>query len=189
MIDSELLPRVARKIKTLRSNKNLTLAELSKHSNVSKGLLSKIENSRTTPSLPVFLGIVNALGVSLRDFFEGMDLLQDRDYLLVKKEAQHIIKKEGTEGITHRFLMAQGISGNSIEIAVVTIGAAARNVTTTTRGFELNYIISGECDFQLNEEVIRLEEGDALYFDGAKPHLPVNPGSSPLVLLVIYFLK
>ncbi len=189
MIDSELLPRVARKIKTLRSTKNLTLAELSKTSNVSKGLLSKIENSRTTPSLPVFLGIVNALGVSLRDFFEGMDLLQDREYLLVKKEAQHIVKKEGTEGVTYRFLMAQGISGNSIEIAVLTIGAAARNVITTTRGFELNYIMAGECDFQLNEEIVKLEEGDVLYFDGTKPHLPINSSSNTLVMLVIYFLK
>ncbi|HEY5823740.1 MAG TPA: XRE family transcriptional regulator [Cyclobacteriaceae bacterium] len=189
MIDSELLPRVAKKIKALRSNKNLTLAELSKQSNVSKGLLSKIENSRTIPSLPVFLGIVNALGVTLKDFFEGMDLLRGREYLLIKKNDRQPIQKEEREGFSYWFIMTQHLPGSSMQLVLLQVAPGARSTPSTTDGHELKYILAGHCDYYINEEIVRLEEGDALYFDGSKPHMPVNRGINPVVMLVIYFLK
>ena len=189
MIDSELLPRVAKKIRTLRSNKNLTLAELSKSSNVSKGLLSKIENSRTIPSLPVFLGIVNALGVSLKDFFEGMDLLQGKEYLLIRKDDRQPLHKEDREGFSYRFILAQGIPGSTMEIVILTVQPGARSKPTTTDGFELKYVLAGSCDYYINEEMVRLDEGDVIYFDASKPHMPVNRSSAPVVMMVIYFLK
>ena len=189
MIDSELLPRVAKKIRALRSNRNLTLAELSKNSNVSKGLLSKIENSRTIPSLPVFLGIVNALGVSLKDFFEGMDLLQGKDYLLIKRGDRQSIQKEDREGFSYSFIMTQQLPGSSMQVVILSVMPGARSTPSSTDGHELKFILSGSCDYYINEEVVRLEEGDAMYFDGSKPHMPVNRGMNPVVMLVIYFLK
>lgn len=189
MIDSELLPRVAKKIKALRSNKNLTLAELSKNSNVSKGLLSKIENSRTIPSLPVFLGIVNALGITLKDFFDGMDLLRGKDYLLIKKEDQQIIHKEEREGFSYRFLLSQSVPGSSMEMVLLTVQPGARSKPTITDGHEVKFILSGQCDYYINEEIIHLDEGDTLYFDASKPHMPVNRSPSPVVMLVTYYLK
>jgi len=189
MIDSELLPRVARKIKTLRSNKNLTLADLSKTSHVSKGLLSKIENSRTTPSLPVFLGIVNALGVSLRDFFDGMDLLQDKEYLLIRKEDQQLVQKEHHPGVSHRFLMAQSLPGSSLEMVVLTLQPETQSNAAITDGHELYYVLTGQCDYYINEELVKLEEGDLLYFDGTKAHFAANHSTSAVVMLMITFLK
>src|ERR1700755_2246130 len=132
MIDSELLPRVAKKIRALRSNRNLTLAELSKNSNVSKGLLSKIENSRTIPSLPVFLGIVNALGVSLKDFFEGMDLLQGKDYLLIKRGDRQSIQKEDREGFSYSFIMTQQLPGSSMQVVILSVMPGARSTPSST---------------------------------------------------------
>jgi transcriptional regulator with XRE-family HTH domain len=189
MIDSELLPKVARKIRTLRSNKNLTLAELSKNSNVSKGLLSKIENSRTIPSLPVFLGIVNALGVSLKDFFDGMDVLRGKDYLLISKNDQQILQREEWEGFEYRFIMTQHQPGSSVEIALLTVEPGARSRTSSSAGYELRHVLKGECDYYVGEEIVRLTESDTLYFDGNKPHMPVNRGQLPVVMLVICFLK
>lgn len=189
MVDSELLPRVAKKIKAIRSTRNLTLAELSKQANVSKGLLSKIENSRTTPSLPVFLGIVNALGVSLTDFFEGIDVLQGKEYLLIKRAERQAVQKEDREGFSYWSVMTQHLHGNSMQMVVLQVEPGARSTPSTTDGHELKYIISGQCDYYLNEEIVRLEEGDSFYFDGSKPHMPVNRGMVPVVMLVIYFLK
>lgn len=189
MIGTELLPRVAQKIRAIRSNKNLTLAELSKNSNVSKGLLSKIENSRTTPSLPVFLGIVNALGVSLKDFFEGIDLLSDKDYLLIKKEDQQPSWRESKDGIFYRFLMSQNMPGSSVEITLTTVLPGNQNALETSAGFQFIYVISGECEYFIEKEKVHLTDGDALYFDGTKPHFHLNTGNTTLNMLVIYFLK
>jgi transcriptional regulator with XRE-family HTH domain len=189
MIDSELLPRVAKKIKALRSNQNMTLAELSRSASVSKGLLSKIENSRTVPSLPVFLGIVNALGVSLKDFFDGMDLLRGKEYLLIKKTDRQPMQKEEREGFKYSFVMTQHLPGSSMQAVILSVDPGARSKPFTTDGHELKFILSGYCDYYINEEIIHLEEGDAIYFDGNKSHMPVNRGMVPVVMLVIYFLK
>jgi len=189
MIDSELLPRVAKKIRTIRSSKNLTLADLSQASNVSKGLLSKIENSRTIPSLPVFLGIVNALGVSLKDFFSDMDLMQGKEYLHIKKESRRAMQKEEREGFRYEFIMAQNLQGSAMEAVILTVQPGARSKPTSTDGYEFKLIMSGYCDYYINEDIIRLEEGDAIYFDASRPHMPVNRGAHPVVMLVLYFLN
>jgi len=187
MIDSELLPRVAKKIRALRSNKNLTLADLSKSSNVSKGLLSKIENSRTIPSLPVFLGIVSALDISLKDFFEGMDLLRGKDYLVMRAADLQTTYKEDRAGFSYKFIMAQNMPGSSMEISLLAIQPEAKSKMITESGFELNYVISGSCDYYINEEIIPLEKGDTLYFDSGKAHRSVNRNAEAAVLLIIFF--
>ena len=46
MNELDIVPRLAKKLKSIRVKKNLTLQVLSEKANVSKGLLSKIENSR-----------------------------------------------------------------------------------------------------------------------------------------------
>jgi len=58
------------RIKEIRQSKSLKLYELAEMANVSKGLLSKVENGRTTPSLPVFFAICNALETPFPLFFD-----------------------------------------------------------------------------------------------------------------------
>jgi transcriptional regulator with XRE-family HTH domain len=189
MLAPEVLPQVAKKIKSIRTKKNLTLLEVSKNSNVSKGLLSKIENSRTIPSLPVFLGIVNALGVNFKDFFDDIDLMQGKEYLLIRDADQHFTQKEGREGFIYKSVLAQNIHSHSIDVVILQVMPGARSTLTTTDGFELKYILKGQCDYYINEQIIHLREGDTLYFDASKPHMPVNRGTDPVVMLVVYFLN
>ncbi len=188
MTESDLLPRLAKKIKLIRSRRNLTLQEVSDQANISKGLLSKIENSRTVPSLPVFLSIVNSLKVPLTDFFEGMELPNGKDYILVKYNEQSKLQKEERDGFDYQFILAQSISPSTMEVALLTVKPGAKSRPTTTDGFELKYILSGACDYYIGEERIQLETGDSLYFDASKPHMPVNRGNQPIVMIVIYLL-
>lgn len=60
-MQDELIGRIGKRIKALRNARGLTLQLLSERAHITKGLLSKIENSRTIPSLPVFLQIVQGL--------------------------------------------------------------------------------------------------------------------------------
>ncbi|MBX2944215.1 MAG: helix-turn-helix transcriptional regulator [Cyclobacteriaceae bacterium] len=85
MIDNEVVSRIAQKIRATRLEKNLTIQQLANRTKVSKGLLSKIENSRTLPSLPVFITLIQSLDISLKEFFSEMVLLNGKDYLVVKK--------------------------------------------------------------------------------------------------------
>lgn len=57
-------------IKNIRENKNMTLYELSKKSDVSRSYLIDLEsNRRTNPSVSVLQKIANALNVNIKELF------------------------------------------------------------------------------------------------------------------------
>jgi len=64
---NDQLSLIGIRIKQIRSEKKLTLRELAKRSNLSPGLISKIENFRTMPSLTVLVDISVALEVDISE--------------------------------------------------------------------------------------------------------------------------
>ncbi len=65
------MKNIGGKIKALRAEKQITLPALAEKADLSKGLLSKIENSpEANPSLDTLYKIAEALDVSLAEFLE-----------------------------------------------------------------------------------------------------------------------
>ena len=65
------MKNIGGKIKTLRAEKQITLPELAKRANLSKGLISKIENAEdSNPSLDTLFKIAEELGVSLSSLLD-----------------------------------------------------------------------------------------------------------------------
>ena len=188
MIDNEVVSRIAQKIRSKRLEKNLTIQQLSTRANVSKGLLSKVENSRTVPSLPVFITLIQSLDISLKEFFEDMVLINGRDYLLVKKESYTPVEREGRTGFNYQYVLSQTLTTCTMEAVILTLDPGAKGRPSTSDGYEFKYIISGNCDYQINNEIIQLEEGDSIYFDASVPHLPMNQSRKKVVMLVLYFI-
>ena len=60
---------IGAKVRALRSNKGMALAQLGKHSGLSVGMLSKIERGQIVPTLPTLLRIAMVFGVGLDHFF------------------------------------------------------------------------------------------------------------------------
>jgi transcriptional regulator with XRE-family HTH domain len=188
MVNNEMVSRIAQKIRAVRLKKNLTIQQLADRTKVTKGLLSKIENSRTIPSLPVFVQIIQSLDISLKDFFEDMVLSNGKDYLLIKREQYVALEREGRTGFDYRYILSQNIPASTIEIVLLTIKPRATGRPTTTDGFEFKYLISGHCEYHFNNEVVMMEEGDSIYFDASVPHLPVNKTDENVVFLTVYFI-
>lgn len=187
-MEDELISRIGKRIKTLRKERGLTLQVLSERSSVTKGLLSKIENSRTIPSLPVFFKLIRGLEINTKDFFENIALLHGKNYLHIKRSDYQVIQKEVRPGFEYQFILGQTLLNNTMEAVLLTVHPKAVSQPTTTDGFEFKHIISGRCNYVIDGEHILLEEGDSLYFDAAKPHYPVNGFKKKVVMLVLYFL-
>ncbi|MGH8783238.1 helix-turn-helix domain-containing protein [Paraburkholderia sp.] len=62
-------PRVGEQIQRLRSERRMTLDELSRTAGVSKSMLSEIERDKANPTIAVAWRLTNALGVSLDSLF------------------------------------------------------------------------------------------------------------------------
>ncbi|MFZ6010707.1 MAG: helix-turn-helix domain-containing protein [Bacteroidota bacterium] len=188
MIDNEVLLRIAQKIRTTRLKKNLTIQQLAARSKVSKGLLSKIENSRTVPSLPVFVTLIQSLNITMKEFFEDMVFLKGKEYLLVKKDQYTPMEREGRAGFNYTYILSQTITAQTMEAVLLALEPGAKGRPSTAEGYEFKYVISGSCEYHINNDIVILEEGDSLFFDASLPHLPVNRSRKHVTMLVFYFI-
>lgn len=188
MIHPEITEGIAKKIKEIRLRQGVTLSDLSKRTILSKGLLSKIENGRTIPSLPVFMNLAKALNTNPREFFEGSLLAGGKHYLHLKGDHYESVKKEDRHGFDYQFIFSQMLTSCRMQIYLLTLKPKSEEKPTITDGFEFKYLLHGRCDYHIGDEVLKLEQGDSLYFDASKPHMPVNKSKGDVVMLVLYFV-
>lgn len=181
---------VGAKIREARKNNDLKLNELSQRTGISIAMLSKIENGRISPTLPSLLQIIDALDLRLSSFFT--DLPENPNfsgYLHIKKsECQPIVKEEEAKGYAYELVFNRTLERSAMEVSVLTLRPGATRDKVTTDGLQLIYVVKGSIDYFLEDEALTLHEGDTLFFDGRKPHVPKNNTNNDAFLLVMYFL-
>ncbi|MBK7870966.1 MAG: helix-turn-helix transcriptional regulator [Saprospiraceae bacterium] len=182
-----LLTGIGRRIKQVRSEKGLKLTELAENAGISKGLLSKIENGRTVPSLPVLLSVIKALQMVPEDFFKNMSYEPPRRY--IHKSAAEIIpiqKEEEAVGFNYQHILEQAFENFTVEAVILEILPNSKREKVSVDAYEFKYVLKGEINYQIDDEFILLQEGDTLLYDGRIPHVPHNNTKQPAKMLVLY---
>ena len=64
---------IGREVRAHRRKQEITVAELSANTGLSIGMLSKIENGNTSPSLTTLQTLADALSVPITTFFRGFE--------------------------------------------------------------------------------------------------------------------
>ena len=182
------LLQIGKKIKETRISNGNVIREIAKKANVSKGLVSKIENGRTVPSLPVLISIINALDVNLSDFFRDIEPITTSDFIHIKERDFTLIEKEKSEGFVYHHIHNQDFRGFSFASDLLEIYPDATREFVTTDGYEFLYMLDGYVDYHLGDKKLKLKKGDSLFFNGQIPHLPENLNDEVAKLLVVYIL-
>lgn len=180
--------KISSKIKEIRKNKGITIQELADKAGVSKGLISQIENNRTVPSLLVLINIINSLEVDLNEFFEDFKTSQDQGPILVLKKEDYIaFEKEHAIGFFYKRILSSNIDNSTIDIVLLELEPNAERPMVETDAFEYKYIISGKVDYQFEDKIVTLEQGDSIFFDGKLSHTPKNKYKESCIMLIVYF--
>jgi len=187
MVENEIVSRIAQKIRAVRLRKKLTIQQLALRTNVTKGLLSKIENSRTIPSLPVLVKILESLEISLKDFFDDMLPGTNKGFWYIQKRQYIQTQHKGGQAFDPRHIVSPNLPSSTAEIYFLRISPGGNGSPSTTAGYEFQHVISGSFDCQIDHEVIKMEEGDSIFMDASVPHLPVNTSEKEAVILVVCF--
>lgn len=189
-MEEDVLIQISNHIKDRRREKNITVQELAQRANVSKGLISQIENSRTIPSLMVLIEIIKALDIDMNEFFKDIHSKSEKLPVLVKRKSDYEhFEKEHAAGFHYQRIFTQSINQSTIDIVILELEPNANRPLVETEAFEYKYILSGEVEYQFNEEKISLSQGDSMLFDGRIPHTPKNLGTTTASMLVIYFFE
>jgi transcriptional regulator with XRE-family HTH domain len=190
IMEDDILIQISNRIKERRREKNITVQELANLANVSKGLISQIENSRTIPSLIVLIDIIKSLEIDLNDFFKDIRTKSKLSPILIKRRDEYeYFEKEHTTGFHYKRILSRFIDHSTIDIVILELEPNATRPLVETDAFEYKYILSGKIEYQFNEEKIQLDQGDSMLFDGRIPHTPVNMGNETASMLVIYFFE
>jgi transcriptional regulator with XRE-family HTH domain len=189
-MQEDILIQISNHIKSRRREKNITVQELAVRANVSKGLISQIENSRTIPSLIVLIDIIKALEIDLNEFFKNIHSKTNELPILVKRKTEYDrFEKEHAIGFQYQRILTRLINQSTIDIVILELEPDAHRPLVQTEAFEYKYILSGEIEYQFNDDKIRLSQGDSMLFDGRIPHTPKNLGKAIASMLVIYFFE
>lgn len=185
----DIIMQISNKIKEKRKAKGITIQELADRAEVSKGLISQIENNRTVPSLLVLINIIKALQLDMNEFFNEIDQQQANSRVIIKQRAAYqTFEKEPAKGFVYKRVLTRNVKNLPVDIVLLELKkGASRTQVVKTDAYEYKYIIKGKVEYLIDNETYTLEEGDSLFFDGRLGHKPRNIGDENAQILVVYF--
>jgi len=165
---------IGREVRAHRKQKGITVAELSMQTDLSIGMLSKIENGNTSPSLTTLQTLANVLSVPLTSFFRQYE--ERREAVHTKAGEGVEIDREGTRA-GHQYNLLGHIGGNAsgviVEPYLITLTEKSDTFETFQHsGIETIYMLEGEVEYRHGNDTFNLKPGDTLFFDSDAPHGP-----------------
>ena len=171
--------QLGKKIRDLRLRRGLTVQQLAEASGLSKGFISQVENSRTSPSLATLQDLARSLETSVA-------------YLVVEEDQIPHVVRAGERPTLHvggntstvEVLSAQPRRNLELIQAELPPGVPAGDKRHYHHGEEVVLCLQGRVNLTCGEHVLMLEEGDSCHFDGRVPHAVENAGSGIAKVLI-----
>jgi transcriptional regulator with XRE-family HTH domain len=163
---------IGREVRNFRHQLNMTVAQLSQAAGLSAGMLSKIENGQTSPSLATLQELSQALQVPVTSFFRGFE--EERSATFVSAGQGLPIERRGTRAGHQYSLLGHGFSrGLAVEPYLVTLTEDSDVFPIFQHdGVEFIYMLQGEVGYRHGDKLYHMRPGDSLYFDSDVPHGP-----------------
>lgn len=183
--DRQIEAALGRQVREFRGQQNMTLAELAKASGLSTGMLSKIENGSTSPSLATLQSLSAALQVPLSALFRRFE--ERREATHVKAGQGLRIDRRGTRA-GHQYELLGHIAGRDItsEPYLITLTEESDVFPVFQHeGLEFIYVIEGCVRYRHADKTYLLQPGDSLFFDADAPHGPEELIERPIRMVCV----
>ena len=160
---------IGKKIRQIRKTRDMSLTELAKNIDKTKGYLSQVERGHIEPSIEALRNISEALEVPM--FYLLMDNKNNRK--IVRKDERKALEF-GNSDLSYELLCPD--LNHEMEVIQVKLnpGASPYEQPISHEGEEFILVLSGLMEIQLENEVFTLEEGDSIYFMGGISHKTTN---------------
>jgi transcriptional regulator with XRE-family HTH domain len=189
-MEEEVLIQISNRIKEVRIERKITVQDLATKAQVSKGLISQIENNRTVPSLWVLINIIQSLNLDFNEFFKDITRQKKNPHpVIFKKRKDHqVFEKENTKGFLYYRAFTRTLQGGAADFVILELKKGAkRNRMVKTDSIEYNYMIKGKVEDTIEDKKYLFEEGDSLYLDSRLNHKIANIGNCDALMVVVYF--
>lgn len=167
------------RIRQTRTQKAITLQELSDRSSLSKGFICQLENDKASPSLQALEKLGAALGVPIAYLF-----LTPEEKIYVVQENERPGYRVGPEGIGVEMLSA---NRRNLKMMIMELppGTGTGGESHAHEGEECHLVLSGTVKYTQGDESVVLKAGDSLHWNGWVPHRIENCSSVPVRVLCV----
>lgn len=167
------------RLKRVRELGGLSQRELARRSGVSNATISLIENQQTSPSLGILKKVLDAVPISLSDFF-ALELRGDAKVVYRGDELTEI----GSGSISYR-QVGTDLRERKLQMIVERYapGADTGRSMLSHDAEEGGIVLSGRLELTVGEQTHILGPGDAYLFNSRLPHRFRNSGQEECVLI------
>ncbi|OQM75064.1 helix-turn-helix domain-containing protein [Manganibacter manganicus] len=178
---------IGHEVRAFRKKLGITVADLAAATDISLGMLSKIENGITSPSLTTLQALSRALGTPVTSFFRRFE--EERNAVFVKAGEGVDVERRGTRA-GHQYNLLGHIGADSsgvvVEPYLITLSGDSDVFPTFQHdGLEFLYMLQGEVVYRHGHNLYRMTPGDSLFFDADAPHGPEELTTLPISYLSI----
>lgn len=194
------------RLKDIRLKAGMTLRELARQADVSPSFVSQIENGKSQPSVATLYAFSQLLNVSVDELFdsrtqpapqvfadqeEGWEpggpknptsawpptAYSNRVSVVHPSHRPHLEMAEGVDW--ERLAATPEHAANFMKISYAPgATSTAGGDLVSHEGYEYGFVLSGELEITIGNEIFHLRAGESLGFDSALPHVLRNPGTT-----------
>lgn len=179
----ELDKIIALNLRKLRTERNLTLGQLSKLSGISKAILSDMEKGGSNPTINTIWKIANGLNVPYTRLMEEVEheaaVIRAKDAVMQTGETEHY----------RVFCYYRSTPVRNFELFHVELDGESSNASIghSEKAQEYIYVISGELILRTEQEDHNLQAGDSMVFDSSMSHTYLNRQKAMADFMVINY--
>ena len=166
------------RLREVRNQKKMSIAELAKRSEVSTGLISQIERDIVIPSVVSLWRLAQALDTNINYFFGDSD---QEDTVIQRKDSHKTLIAH--EGSSYYKLLSPNVPGHLLDVTEITLksGCSYEHPPLSHEGEECGYVLEGELTVLLNGKEYVLYPSDSIYFNSSLPHKYINRSNADCV--------
>ncbi|MFF3225159.1 helix-turn-helix domain-containing protein [Nocardia suismassiliense] len=175
----DVLDAVGPRLRALRRQRGITLAELAAKTAISESTLSRLESGRRRATLELLLPLARAYDVPIDDMVGAPRTGDLRIHL-------HPIHRHGMTFIP----LSRRPGGTQAYKMLIPARKQRAEVTLKTHsGFEWLYVLNGKLRLIVGEQDITLPPGEAAEFDTSLPHWLGSADGQAVELLILFGLQ
>ena len=171
--------KIGERIRRLRLQAGLTQEDLANRAQLTKGFISQLENDATSPSIATLQDILEALGISLAEFFRGTE---GEDKVVFGRD-DRVPSGESEPGFTLTFLIPRAHRHLMEPVLVELDPGSATEPMEGHEGEEFGFVLTGNVDVHVGDRVYRARKGECFYYPADQRHWLENRGKRPVALL------
>lgn len=176
--------KLGERVRTLRVEKGLKLGEVAERAGLARSTLSKIENSRTSPTFEVLLKLASGLGIAMDELLALPRSRPPSGRWSMTRVNQGQIHDTGA--YTHEFLCTDLTQKNIVPSKARINARSISEFPDWIRHEGDDFLLVLEGEIELHTEFyqpVKLQAGDSVYFDARMGHLCISISKQDALVL------